>query len=102
MIGYRVGIEIGAPRHAVTAVMATLPWMSPEQIVLDDDRCLVMVTTSFAEPDAACAYAVRRVSKSASEVGVSLGILSTESFPPFVDVREHRSPVAGHEPDARA
>ena len=87
MIGLRVGIEIVASPHAVAAAMATLPWMSPERISLDEDRSLLLVTTSFDEPDAACAYATRRLRKSASATGLSISILSAESFPPVIDLR---------------
>ena len=87
MAGRRVGVELRAPMGAVTAAMATLPWMAPERIILDDDRCLLLVSTSFADPGEACAYAERRVRKSATGLGLDLVVLSTEAFPAPADLR---------------
>jgi hypothetical protein len=82
MAGLRVGVEIQGPRGAVISAMATLPWMGPERIELDDDRSLVLLTTSFADPDVACAYAERRLRKSLGGMDLDLEVLSTEAFPP--------------------
>ncbi len=88
MGGLRVGVEVRATTGAVTAAMATLPWMAPERIALDERRSLVLLATSFGEPEEACAYAERRVRKSARGLGLEVAILSTEAFPPTVDLRD--------------
>jgi hypothetical protein len=62
--------------------------MTPERISLDRDRALVLVATSFGDPEEACAYAARRVRKSAAGLGLDLTIISTEAFPPVVDLRD--------------
>ena len=88
MIGFRVGIEIQAPRSAVASLTATLPWMAPERIQLDEDRTLVLLSTSFGDADEACAYAARRVRKSAVGMGLRFAILSAEAFPAVIDLRD--------------
>lgn len=88
MAGLRVGVEVRASTGAVAATMATLPWMAPERIGLDEQRHLLVVATSFGEAGEACAYAERRVRKSATGLGLDLAILSTEAFPPIVDLRD--------------
>lgn len=87
MAGLRVGVEVEAAADAVTATMATLPWMSPERIALDDRRSLILVSTSFGDADEACAYAARRVTKSTIAIGLGVEILSCEAFPKVVDLR---------------
>jgi hypothetical protein len=91
MAGLRVGVEVLATPGAITATMATLPWMTPERVMLDESRALVLVSTSFDEPGQACDYAQRRVEKSASGLGLDLRILSTEAFPPVIDLRDRTS-----------
>jgi len=88
MAGLKVGIEVRASTGAVAATMATLPWMSPERIALDDERSLLLLATSFGEADEACAYAERRVRKSADGLGLDLAVLSSEAFPLVIDLRE--------------
>lgn len=92
MAGLRVGVEVEAAADAVAATMATLPWMAPERIALDDQRFLILLTTSFEHADQACAYAERRILKSASGMGIDVAVLSTEAFPNVVDLRAPRSP----------
>jgi len=87
MVGLRVGVEVRATTTALTAAMATLPWMAPERILLDEHRSLLLVSTSFADPGEACSYAERRVRKSATGLGLDLIVLSTEAFPAVVDLR---------------
>jgi hypothetical protein len=87
MVGFLVGVEIVGSPSSVAATMATLPWMAPERIALDDDRSLVLLSTSFAEAEEARAYAERRVLKSASGIGLDLTILSSEAFPAVIDLR---------------
>jgi hypothetical protein len=101
MAGLRVGVEVRATPGAITATMATLPWMAPERIMLDDSRALVLVATSFDEPGQACAYAQRRVEKSASGLGLDLEILSAEAFPAMIDLRDAKpAPYSWAESDA--
>jgi hypothetical protein len=88
MVGLKVGVEVRASTSAVTAVMTTLPWMSPERIALDGRRCLVLLMTSLSEPEAARAYAERRVQKAATGLGLDLAVVSTEAFPGFIDVTD--------------
>ena len=87
MAGLRVGVEVEAVAGAITATMATLPWMSPERIALDDQRSLILLSTSFAEPEEACSYAARRVAKSTIGLGLDVEILSCEAFPNVIDLR---------------
>jgi hypothetical protein len=87
MSGLRVGVEIAAPPAAVAATMATLPWMAPERISLDDDRSLLLLCTSFGDADEACAYAERRVQKSAAGIGVDIAVVSSEAYPITIDLR---------------
>ena len=90
MLGMRVGVEVRATEASVFTAMATLPWMSPERIALDESRSLVLVHTSFQHPDDACAYAERRIKKSAVGMGLELTVLSTEAYPPTtIDLRGH-------------
>ena len=88
MVGLRVGVEVEASPAAVASMTATLPWMTPEQIPLDGDRSLVLLSTSFDDADEACAYAARRVRKSAVGMGLHVTIVSTEAFPPVIDLRD--------------
>ena len=88
MPGLRVGVEVEATADAVTAATATLPWMDPERIALGDDRYLVLLGTSFSDAEEACAYAARRMRKSATGMGLDMRILSTEAFPTVVDLRD--------------
>jgi hypothetical protein len=88
MVGLRVGVEVRASSSAVTAAMATLPWMAPERVTLDERRSLLLVATSFGNPDEACTYAERRVRKSAVGLGLDLAVLSTEAFPGVIDLRD--------------
>lgn len=88
MAGLRVGVEVRASTGAVAATMATLPWMAPERINLDEHRSLLLVATSFGDADEACAYAERRVRKSANGLGLDLAIISSEAYPPVVDLRD--------------
>ncbi|GAC1314636.1 MAG: hypothetical protein NVSMB12_08290 [Acidimicrobiales bacterium] len=88
MPSLRVGVEVEATADAVTAATATLPWMDPERIALGDDRYLVLLGTSFSDADDACAYAVRRMRKSATGMGLDMHILSAEAFPTVVDLRD--------------
>ena len=81
MAGLKVGIELEGSADAITAAVATVPWMSPERIVLDDRRCLVLLSTSFTDPYDACAYGVRRIRKSVTGIGLAITIHSTEAFP---------------------
>ena len=88
MAGLRVGVEVEATADTVTAATATLPWMDPERISLSDDRYLVLLGTSFTGAEEACSYAERRLRKSATAMGLDLRILSTEAFPPVIDLRD--------------
>jgi hypothetical protein len=88
MVGLRVGVELRASTSAVTAVMATLPWMAPERIALDSHRCLMILVTSLNDPEGARAYAERRVQKSATGLGLDVTVLSTEAFPALVDLTD--------------
>jgi hypothetical protein len=88
MIGLRVGVEVEAPRAAVATLTATLPWMAPERIQLDDHRILLLLSTSFDDATEACAYAKRRIRKSAVGMGLDIAIVSTEAFPPTIDLRD--------------
>src|SRR5258708_4560299 len=89
----RVGVEVQATESSVLAAMATLPWMSPERIALDDDRSLVLVHTSFEDADDACSYAERRVRKSGHGMGLDLVVLSAEAYPPtLIDLRANAVP----------
>ena len=87
MAGLRVGVEVEATSVAVTATMATLPWMTPERIALDDRRSLILLSTSFRDAGEACAYAARRVAKSTVSLGLQVEILSCEAFPNVIDLR---------------
>jgi hypothetical protein len=88
MVGLRVGVEVRASSGAINAAMATLPWMAPEAIGLDEERSLLLVCTSFSDPTEACAYADRRVRKSANGLGLDLTILSLEAFPLVVNLTD--------------
>lgn len=81
MAGLKVGIELEGSADAITAAVATVPWMRPERIVLDDRRCLVLLSTSFIDPGDACTYGVRRIRKSVTGLGLDVTIRSTEIFP---------------------
>lgn len=87
MVGLRIGVEVRATTGAVTAMMATLPWMAPECIVLDHERSLLLMSTSFAIAADACSYAERRIRKSATALGFDIAVLSSEAFPPVIDLR---------------
>ncbi len=100
MAGLRVGVEVEAPAGAVTATMATLPWMSPERIALDDRRSLILLCTSFDDPAEACAYAARRVTKSTVALGLDVELLSCEAFPEVIDLRSR--PLGRGLPDHRS
>ena len=86
-MGFRVGVEVEAHPTSVASMTATLPWMTPEHIQLDDGRSLILLSTSFANPTEACAYAERRVRKSATGMGLEVAIVSSEAFPPLIDLR---------------
>lgn len=88
MAGLRVGVEVEATADAVTAAAATLPWMDPEPIALDDDRFLVLLSTNFSDAEEACGYVTRRVRKSACGMGLDIRIVSTEAFPGIIDIRQ--------------
>jgi hypothetical protein len=87
MVGFRVGVELEAHPRIVASMTATLPWMTPEQIQLDDDRSLVVLSTSFDDAAEACAYAERRIRKSAVGMGLDVSIVSSEAFPGVIDLR---------------
>jgi hypothetical protein len=87
MVGLRVGVEVEAPAPTLAAAMATLPWMAPECIDLDQDRSLLLLSTSFRDPESACGYAMRRVRRSADAIDLPIRIISAEAFPPVIDVR---------------
>ncbi len=102
MSGLRVGIEVRAHAAVVASTVATLPWMEPESIALDDRRTLVLLATSLDDSSDACAYAERRIRKSAAGIGVHLDVLSTEAFPPLVDAGHGNRPATDWtEPDWR-
>jgi len=86
----RVGVEVQGGLADVASAVATLPWMGPERIVLDDDRFLVVVTTSFENGPEACAYAERRLRKSVMALGLEVDVLSTEAYPEVIDLRPIR------------
>jgi hypothetical protein len=102
MIGLRVGVEIQGPANDVASTMATVAWMEPEQIQLDTDRSMVLLSTSFADAVEACTYAERRIRKSATGMGLEMRILSCEAFPPVLDLRERSTLESrGTEPESR-
>ena len=92
MTGLRVGVEIQAPADVVAQAVATLPWMLPETIALDEHRVLLVLATGFEQGADACTYTIRRINKSADGLGLELKILSAESYPPVIDLRERTSP----------
>jgi hypothetical protein len=91
MVGLRVGVEIQAPAQDILSAMATLAWMSPERIELDEQRSMVLLSTSFGDAVEACSYAERRIRKSAIGMGLELPILCVDAFPPVLDLRQRPS-----------
>lgn len=101
MIGLRVGVEIQARAEDVALTMATVAWMAPERIEFDPDRCMVLLSTSFADAVEACVYAERRIRKSALGMGLEMKILSIEAFPPVLDLRDRSTLESrGAEPES--
>jgi hypothetical protein len=88
MIGVRVGVELEGDAPAVASLAATLPWLAPERIQLDENRSLLLLATSFESAGDACDYAERRVRKSIAGMDLEITIESAEAFPGQADLRD--------------